>query len=137
MEIGDRQQVGLAIRQPPGARQALALRAVPVATTIEGDTNHAAVVAALGMAAEHCGTTSFDGCHHATLAAREPTALCRAERFAVVAENIRHLQYGTHGPRLRVRHYFNGEIIERTRRGCDQSGRDLGISSGCLQMAMP
>ena len=54
----------------------------------------------------------------------------------MAAENIRHLQYGTHGPRLCVRHDFNGKIIKRTGRGCDQSGRDLGIPSGCLQMGM-
>jgi hypothetical protein len=49
MEIGDRLKVSLTLRKPLGARQALALRAVPVATTIVGDANHAAVIAPLDM----------------------------------------------------------------------------------------
>jgi hypothetical protein len=99
VEIGDRQKVSLTIRKPLGARQALALRAVPVATAIVGDANHAAVIAALDMAAECCGTAGLDGGHDAALATRESIALRSAERFAVAAEDIRRLQRGTHGPR--------------------------------------
>jgi hypothetical protein len=52
VEIEDRQKVSLTLRKPLGARQALALRAVPVAAAVVGDANHAAVVAAFDMAAE-------------------------------------------------------------------------------------
>jgi hypothetical protein len=58
------------------------------------------------MTAERCGTTGFDSGHDATLTAREPIALRGAERIAVAAENIRHLQRGTHGPRLFARYHF-------------------------------
>ena len=52
MEVGDRQQLGLAIGDPLRAGQTLALRAVPVAAGIVGDADVAAILAALDMAAE-------------------------------------------------------------------------------------
>jgi hypothetical protein len=52
VEIRHRQQIGLAIGKPLGARQALALRAVPVTAAIVSDANRAAVNALLDMAAE-------------------------------------------------------------------------------------
>jgi hypothetical protein len=72
---------------------------VLVATTVVGDANHAAVIAAFDMAAERCGTAGLNGGHDAALAAAEPIALCGTERFAVAAGDVRHLQRGTHGPR--------------------------------------
>ena len=68
-------------------------------TAIVSDANHAAVIAPLDMAAERCGTAGLDGGHDAALATRESIALRGAERFAVAAEDIRHLQRGTHSPR--------------------------------------
>ena len=48
MEILDRQQLGLTILKPLRARQRLALRAVPIPATVEGD---ALVVTSLSAAA--------------------------------------------------------------------------------------
>jgi len=67
VEVRHRQQVGTAIGDPLGARQALALRAVPVATAVIGDADEAAVTALLDMAAERCGPADLDGGHDAAL----------------------------------------------------------------------
>ena len=99
VEIRDRQQVGVTIGQPLGARQALALGAVPVATAVVGDADHAAVVALLDMAAERRGAASLDRGHDAALVRQEPTALRGTECIAVAAEDVRHLQRGTHRSR--------------------------------------
>ena len=96
VEIRDRQQVGLTIGQPLGARQALALGAVPVATAVVGDADHAAVVALLDMPAERRGAASLDRGHDAALVGQEPTALRGTERIAMAAEDVRHLQRGAH-----------------------------------------
>ena len=52
VEISDRQQIGLAGREPIRRRRALTLWAMAVATRIVGDAAVAAVFAALDMAAE-------------------------------------------------------------------------------------
>jgi len=56
-----------AIGDPLGARPALALRAVSVATAVIGDANEAAVLALLDMAAVRGGAADFDGGHDAAL----------------------------------------------------------------------
>jgi hypothetical protein len=61
VEIWHRQQVGAAIDDPLGARQALALRAVPVATAVISDPNEATVTALLDMAAERCSARALVG----------------------------------------------------------------------------
>ena len=96
VEIGDRQQVSLTIGKPLGARQALALWAVPVATAVVSDADHAAVIALLDVTAERRGAASLDRGHDAALVRQEPTALCGTERIAVAAENVRHFERGTH-----------------------------------------
>ena len=52
VEVRHRQQLGLPRRQPVGAGQALALRAMPVAARVVGERIEPAVGAALDMAAE-------------------------------------------------------------------------------------
>jgi hypothetical protein len=98
VEIRDRQQVGLPIGKPLGARQALALGAVPVATTVVSDADHAAVVALLDMTTERRSPARLHCRHQAALGVREPIALRGAERITVAAEDVRHLQGRPHGP---------------------------------------
>jgi hypothetical protein len=136
VEIRHRKQVGAAIGDPLGARQALALRAVPVATAIVGDANEATVIALLDMAAERCGATDLDGGHDAALVGREPTALRGPERLAVAAEDIRHLQRRAHGSQLLGRDHLEREPIEWARRPGDQAGGDLGVTGGRFQLAV-
>lgn len=83
MEIGNRQQIGLALGEPLGAREALALWTVPIATAVVRGANQAAVVAPLDMAASVA-------VRHASMAAitrrwsdvsREPCAVRNAPRW--------------------------------------------------------
>ena len=65
MEIGDRQQLGLARRQPLGGGRPLAFGAMPVATGVVGDARVGTVLAALDMTAERGGTANLDRRHDA------------------------------------------------------------------------
>ena len=96
VEIRHRQQFGLARLQPFGARQALALRAMPVAAGVVGVANEAAIGALLGMAAERRRAAGLDRRHDATLGAAEMVGVGLPVRRAVAAEDIRHLQLGAH-----------------------------------------
>src|SRR5271168_1932081 len=97
MEIRHRQEVGLALSQPLGTRQPLALRAVPVAAAVVGDAHDATVIAPLDVATERCGPARLDSGHDAALVGQEPTTLGSTKRIAVAAENVRYLQHGPHG----------------------------------------
>jgi hypothetical protein len=136
VEIRHRQQLGAAVGHPLGTRQALALRTVPVATAVVGDTNQAAVIALLDMTAQRGCAADLDGGHDAALIEREPTTLRGTERIAVAAEYVRHLQRGTHAAALLGRDDLEREPIEWARRPGDQTGRDLGVAGSCLQMGV-
>ena len=136
MEVGNGQQVGLTIGKPLGARQTLALRAVPVAAAVVGDADLTAIVALFDVTAERRGAARLDGRHDAALVGQEPTTLRDAERLAVAAEDVRHLQYGTHEAALLGRDNLQGQRVERTRCSGDQAGRDLGVTSRRLQMGV-
>ena len=62
-EIADRQQIGLAGREPIGRRRALTLWAMAVATRVVSDAAVAAVFAALDMAAERSRAALLDRRH--------------------------------------------------------------------------
>jgi hypothetical protein len=98
MEIGNGQQLRPAIVEPLQPRQPLTLRAVPVATTIEGDANCAAILATLDVTAERRRSARLDRGHDPSLVVGQPGALGSAKSFAVAAENIRHLQLRAHDP---------------------------------------
>jgi len=61
MEVGNRQQVGLALGEPLLCGGALTLRAMPVAAAIVGNDRVRAVLTARDMAAERRGTAALDG----------------------------------------------------------------------------
>jgi hypothetical protein len=63
VEIVDRQQIGLARRQPIRRRRALTFWAMAVATRVVSDTAVAAILAALDMPAE-CGRAALLDCGH-------------------------------------------------------------------------
>ena len=92
VEIRHRQQFGLPLGQPRGARRALAFRAMAVAARIVGDANEAALGAALDMAAERRGPARLDRTHDAALGAAEVAGMRLAIGLAVAAEDVRHLQ---------------------------------------------
>ena len=63
VEVGNRQQLGLAFGHPLLCRRALALGAVPVATGIVGDDGIGAVLAARDVPAQHRRAAALDRCH--------------------------------------------------------------------------
>ena len=71
MEVRHRQQIGLAVRQPLGTGQPLALRAMPVAAGIIRDADLAAAVALLNVSAQGCRAAGFDCAHDAALGIAE------------------------------------------------------------------
>jgi hypothetical protein len=106
-------------------------------TAVVGDADQAAVIALLDMTAERRGPARLDGSHDAALLRQEPPALRSTECIAVAAEDVRHLQRGTHGAALLGRNYLDRERVERARCPGDQTGRDLRIAGRRLQMGMP
>ena len=97
VEVGHRQQFGLARRHPFARRRALALRAVPVAAAVVGDGRVAAgvVLAARDMPAERRRAAALDRAHHLELAEADVAAVGITPRRSVVAEDIRDLQSRT------------------------------------------
>ena len=69
VEVGYRQQFGLARLQPFGARQSLALRTVPIAARVVGVANEPAVGAAFDMPAQRRRPARLDRRHDAALGA--------------------------------------------------------------------
>ncbi len=94
MEVRHRQKLGFAGGKPFACRRALALRAVPVHTTVIGDGHVAAgaVLASRDMAAERCRAAVLDGTHHFELAEAHMAAIGSAPCSPVAAEDIRNLQ---------------------------------------------
>src|SRR5271170_5177713 len=95
MEVGNREQFGLACRHPLAYCRALALRAVPVAAAVVGDRGVGAVLAARDMSAEGCRAAALDGAHHLELEQANVTAVGMTPRGPVVAEDVRDLQSWT------------------------------------------
>jgi hypothetical protein len=92
MEVRHRQQIGLAVGQPRGPGQPLALRAMPVAAGIIRDADLAAAVALFGMPAQGCRAAGFDRTHDTALAAPQMAGMGIAVSGTVAAQDIRHLQ---------------------------------------------
>ena len=119
MEVGDRQQLGLAGGQPLVARHPLALRAMPVAAGVVGAAHEAAIGTGLGVAAERCGPAQRDGAHHPPLDAAEMTIVGAPVGVAVAAEHVRHFQTGRQG------------IARSVRRAARPPGSTGQVGSGC------
>jgi hypothetical protein len=92
MEVGDRQQLRLTAFEPVLGGPPLALRAVPVAAGVVGDTGMVAVLASLDMAPERRGSAHLDCAHDAALAEAQVPGIGGSPCFAVAAEDIRHLK---------------------------------------------
>src|ERR1700704_3270067 len=94
MEVGHRQQLGLARLHPFARLRALALRAVPVAAAVIGDGGVAAglVLATRDMPAESRGAAALDGAHHLELVEADVAAVGPTPSRPMIAEDIRDLQ---------------------------------------------
>ncbi len=128
MKVRHRQQLGLPIREPFCPGQSLALGTVTVAARVVSDARCATIIALLDMAPEHRRPARRDGAHNASLDAPEMTGARLSKRFAMAAEDIRHLQSLSHGTRSAGRHDFQAEPIERARRVADRFGGDPGVA---------
>jgi hypothetical protein len=82
---------------------------VTVAARVVSDARCATIIALLDMAPEHRRPACRDGAHNASLDAAETTGARLSKRFAMAAEDIRHLQSPSHGARSAGRHDFQAE----------------------------
>jgi hypothetical protein len=128
VEVGYRQQFGLPLREPLGARQPLAFGTVTVATRVVSDARCAALIALIDMPPERRRPARRDGAHDASLDAPEMTGVCLSKRCAMAAEDIRHLQNWSHGTRSAGWHDFQAEPIERAWRVADRFSGDPGVA---------
>ena len=110
VEVGNRKEFGLARGEPSCAGQSLALRTVPVAAGVVGDSHHATVVAGLDVTAERPRTARRDCAHHAPFDTAKMAGVRMAISIAMAAQDIGDLDDGSvrtkagagHGPRLNV-----------------------------------
>ncbi len=103
----------------------LAPRCLGLAAMVAGCT---AIFALLDMAAEDRRPARRDGAHDPSLDAPEMTGMRLSKRFAMVAEDIRHLQSRSHGTCSARWHDVQAEPIERARRIADRLGGDPGVA---------
>jgi hypothetical protein len=144
VEVRHLEQFRLAVRQPLGASQALALRAVSVAARVVGDALMAAVLAALDMTAERCGATVFDRHHRAAPCSRQRRAMAVTERLAEAAEYLRHFQpLAGHGTYASGRHEVRRDRrdgvqrLQRAGGGAHLARGDHQIPRRGAQVAVP
>jgi len=62
--------------------------------------------------------------------------MAATERFAVAAEDIRHLQHRTHRCGSGRRRHLKAQPVERARRATDGAGRDLGVAGRSIHVAV-
>ena len=95
MEVLHIQQIRPTRFQPIPGRGSQALRTMPVTARVVGDPLVSAVAAAFDMPAECRRSAGLDGADHPQLGSAQMPGMGEAERFAVAAENIRHLESRT------------------------------------------
>ena len=96
MKVFALEEFRLAVFQPLGTGQRLALGAMPIAAGIVGNPLMMARFAALHMAAQCHRAAARDGTHHAVMHGCKPTRVRTLVGHAVLAEDIRHLESGSH-----------------------------------------
>jgi len=102
MEVADRQEFGLAGREPVPGRRALAFGTVPVAAGIVGDPPVVTVLTSFDMAAEGGRAAALDSCHDLELAEAHMARVGPAPGEPMAMEDIGDLQSGAaHGRRVK------------------------------------
>src|SRR5262249_33069975 len=89
MEVRYVEKFRLAIRDPLGASESLALRTVPVPARVVGYAAMTAAVALLDMAAQNRRATAFDRVHRAPARSGQRSAGAVAESRAEPADRVR------------------------------------------------
>jgi hypothetical protein len=88
------------------------------------------------MAPERRRPACRDGTHYAPLDAAEMTGVRLPKRFAVAAEDVRHLQSRSHDARSAGRHDLQAEPVERAWGLADGLGGDLRITRRAREAGM-
>ena len=102
MEVLGVEEFGLPILDPLGARQRLALWAMPVAARVVAYAFVAALIALFEVTAERSRPAHFDGTHDAPLRRGQRSSMLFTIGFSVATQHVRHFQLGAiHGPVLR------------------------------------
>lgn len=132
VEIGNRQEFSLPVRQPLGPRRALTFWTMPVTAGIVGDTRPTTIVACFDVSTERGGTARHDRAHDALFDATQMPRMRPAIYFAMAAQNIGDLKphvrsIPVHRVSTRRRH-FQCQTIERALRRPDRMGRDLRVA---------
>jgi len=125
MEIGRRQQFGLALFEPLGSGQGLAFGTMPIGTRVIGIALVSALVTAFQMAAQRGGATQFDGAQYALLPSRQSCSVRVAKLLAMRTHNIGEFQCRPHkkaGDLLGRINYRIGQQIQRARCGAHGAG---------------
>ena len=91
MEVGNWQQLGLAVGQPLLGSDGLALRTMPVAAGVVGDAQVDAVLAALDMTAQRHRSAALDRRHDLELAEAHMAGIGGTPSRPAMAENVGHL----------------------------------------------
>jgi hypothetical protein len=104
--------------------------------TVVGDANQPSVAALLDVPSERRRSAELDRCHDTSLDSAEMSAMAARERFAVAAEDIRHLQCGTHRPVSGRSRYLEAQSVEWVWGTANGAGRDLGVTRRGVHIAM-
>ena len=148
VEVGNREQFGLARRHPLACCRALTLRTMAITTAVVSDDRVRAIFAASHMAAERRRATALDGRHHLHLVEADVTDIGTTPRRSVVAEDIRDLQHRARHDRgpLRRRLVFPvllgllarlRQQVERALDASDHAGGDAGVARCRVQFVVP
>lgn len=128
VEIGDRQQVGLTVSQPPFASCALALGAMPIAAAVERHAGMRAILTSLDMTAKRCRPAKLDRGHDAAFDAAKMPVMDSAICMTMAAENIRHLQPGAHHFRSGRWYHLQRQSVERALRPGNRARRHMRVA---------
>lgn len=137
MEIGNGQKVSFAIGKPLVAGGTLALGTMPVAAGVIGHTRVRAILADLNMPTERRRPAQLDRGHDTALHPAEMAFVNSGIGMTMTAEDIRHLQLGTHGGTSGWRHHLEGQAIKRALRRSDRGHGNLSIARRRRQAVMP
>jgi hypothetical protein len=107
-----------------------------VASGVVGAANQPAVAALLDVPSERRRSADLDRGHDTSLDPAETSAMAATERFAVAAEDIRHLRRGTHRPVSGPRCHLEAQSVEWAWSTANGAGRDLGVTRRGGHVAM-
>jgi hypothetical protein len=102
MEVFGVEEFGLTILDPLGARQGLALWAMPVSARVATNAFVATLIALFQVRTESGSPAQFDGTHDPSLRRGQGSTVLLPIGFAVATQYVRDFQLGAiHGPVLR------------------------------------